>query len=333
MLFGTAPDAISVEVEQTATEIRFRVFFTEDVDMDSAGVIFAVDTDQNPATSGTPRFYYYDVSDIGAEYDIAASVRSVQPPGAPLFPALSLFVFDNSTGGFALISNAVSVDSNMIAFEVPLTRLGGDDGNMNIAGFATHMDFEGNAISVDLLPNSGHATVGRDPSADSDWLSVSPLSGALSIGETTTITVHFNSEGLEDNIVHTAVILIEFTEPAGLVLEIPVKMTVGTPPVSVDDDGALNPLSYALLQNYPNPFNPQTTLKYSIPTQTDVSLVIYNLMGQEVMRWDEGSVPAGYHEKVWKGTTKTGVSLASGVYFYRLRAGDFVQTRKMVLLK
>ena len=93
------------------------------------------------------------------------------------------------------------------------------------------------------------------------------------------------------------------------------------------------PKDFSLSQNYPNPFNPQTTITYAIPIQTDISLVIYNLMGQEVIRWDEKSVSAGYYEKKWDGTTRSGIPIASGVYLYRLKAGDFVQTRKMVLLK
>ena len=56
-------------------------------------------------------------------------------------------------------------------------------------------------------------------------------------------------------------------------------------------------------------------------------------MGQEVMRWDEQSALPGYYEKIWNGTNKFGVPVGSGVYLYRLVAADFVQTRKMVLLK
>ena len=99
------------------------------------------------------------------------------------------------------------------------------------------------------------------------------------------------------------------------------------------DDYDLIPVKYSLSNNYPNPFNPQTTIKYAIPIQTDISLVIYNLMGQEVIRWDEKSVPAGYYEKSWKGLTYSGIPVASGVYLYRLQAAEFVQTRKMLLLK
>ena len=88
------------------------------------------------------------------------------------------------------------------------------------------------------------------------------------------------------------------------------------------------PDKFSLSQNYPNPFNPETTISYDLPVASDVKIVIYNLMGQEVRRWDIQGQPAGNHRVRWDAS-----SFASGVYLYRLQAGDFVQTRKMVLLK
>jgi len=88
------------------------------------------------------------------------------------------------------------------------------------------------------------------------------------------------------------------------------------------------PHSFLLKQNFPNPFNPRTTIEYSLPKAGHVSLVIYNLAGKEVTKLFEGEKPAGNYIAIWDAT-----SLASGIYFYRLQAGDFVLTRKMVLLK
>ena len=93
------------------------------------------------------------------------------------------------------------------------------------------------------------------------------------------------------------------------------------------------PTEYSLSDNWPNPFNPRTTISYALPRQSDVTLSIYNLMGQEIMRWDENDIPAGYYEQTWNGTNKFGVSVGSGVYLYRLVAGNFVETRKMVFIK
>jgi len=103
--------------------------------------------------------------------------------------------------------------------------------------------------------------------------------------------------------------------------------------VGIDDKQSEIPEDYSLSYAWPNPFNPQTTIGYSLPKNSDVTLIIYNLQGQEIIRWSEDNISAGFYEKTWKGKNKYGAPVASGVYLYRLQAGDFVQARKMILLK
>jgi hypothetical protein len=83
-----------------------------------------------------------------------------------------------------------------------------------------------------------------------------------------------------------------------------------------------------LSQNYPNPFNPFTTIHYQIPSRAHVTLTVFDLLGREV-----ATLVDGMEEPGEKRATFDGSALASGVYFYRLRAGDFVQTRKLVLVR
>ncbi|MBP1658287.1 MAG: 5'-Nucleotidase domain protein [Bacteroidetes bacterium] len=97
-------------------------------------------------------------------------------------------------------------------------------------------------------------------------------------------------------------------------------------PTSVIDPNA--PLVYELAQNYPNPFNPATKIEYSIPMQSQVELKIYNLVGQEVGTLVNEIQKAGVHNVKFDAG-----NLASGVYFYRLVAGNFTSVKKMVLLK
>ena len=85
---------------------------------------------------------------------------------------------------------------------------------------------------------------------------------------------------------------------------------------------------YNLSNNYPNPFNPVTTIEYTLPRSGEVSLIIYNILGKEVARLVDGEMTAGNHTANWDAS-----NFASGIYFYRLKSGNFVQTRKMVLLK
>ena len=97
-------------------------------------------------------------------------------------------------------------------------------------------------------------------------------------------------------------------------------------------DGS-GPTTFGMDQNYPNPFNPVTTIRYALPEAADVNLVVYNILGQAVKVLVNGSQGAGYHTARWDSTDEIGRSVATGVYFYRLQAGSFVQVKKMLLTK
>jgi hypothetical protein len=100
-----------------------------------------------------------------------------------------------------------------------------------------------------------------------------------------------------------------------------------TIPVSVQDD-AETVTQFELEQNYPNPFNPNTTISYSLPLKSQVELAIYNALGESVMQLVNEEKPAGSYSVEFDAA-----NLPSGIYFYRLRAGNFVETKKMVLMK
>ncbi|MDP7608305.1 MAG: T9SS type A sorting domain-containing protein [Candidatus Marinimicrobia bacterium] len=93
------------------------------------------------------------------------------------------------------------------------------------------------------------------------------------------------------------------------------------------------PLEFALHENYPNPFNPTTTLRFDLPEVSDITLTIYNMLGQRVRTFNMQSTPAGYHSIKWNATNDYGDPVGAGVYLYQLRANQYVKTRKMVLLK
>jgi hypothetical protein len=88
------------------------------------------------------------------------------------------------------------------------------------------------------------------------------------------------------------------------------------------------PQESVLGQNYPNPFNPSTTIRYGLPSRSHVTLTVFNTLGQQVATLAEGEMEAGYHETVFDAS-----GLASGVYLYRLQAGNFVQTKRLLILK
>ncbi|MGQ9644435.1 MAG: T9SS type A sorting domain-containing protein, partial [Ignavibacterium sp.] len=88
------------------------------------------------------------------------------------------------------------------------------------------------------------------------------------------------------------------------------------------------PQDFVLQQNYPNPFNPNTTISFSIPEEEFVTLKVFNSLGEEVAELINENKPAGTYEVEF-----TAASLPSGVYFYKLKAGSFVETKKMILIK
>jgi hypothetical protein len=102
--------------------------------------------------------------------------------------------------------------------------------------------------------------------------------------------------------------------------------------LAIDDEKIL-PVQYELEQNYPNPFNPVTTIAYTLKKAGKFSLTIYNLTGQKVKVLESGVKQAGHYTVQWDATNDEGRKVPSGIYFYQLRAGDFVKTKKMILLK
>ncbi|MFZ0390414.1 MAG: FlgD immunoglobulin-like domain containing protein [Calditrichia bacterium] len=90
---------------------------------------------------------------------------------------------------------------------------------------------------------------------------------------------------------------------------------------------------YQVLQNYPNPFNPATIISYALPVAQQVTIVIYNSLAQQVSTLAAGRQSAGLHQMVWDGKNDSGQPVGSGIYFYRVTAGDFTAVRKMMLLR
>lgn len=93
------------------------------------------------------------------------------------------------------------------------------------------------------------------------------------------------------------------------------------------------PLTFKLHQNYPNPFNPTTTIKFDIPKQSNVQIKIYNMLGQEVITLLNEERTAGFHEVLWNSRNRNGIPVSSGIYIYRVITGEFVDAKKMILIK
>ncbi|UCF04395.1 MAG: T9SS type A sorting domain-containing protein, partial [bacterium] len=106
-----------------------------------------------------------------------------------------------------------------------------------------------------------------------------------------------------------------------------------SPESTTGDDVPSISKAFALYQNVPNPFNPMTTIRFDLPRAVHVKLCVYNVKGELIATLVDRHMTEGGKEVAWSAKDNRGRTVSSGVYFYRLIAGDFMQTRKMVLLR
>jgi hypothetical protein len=101
----------------------------------------------------------------------------------------------------------------------------------------------------------------------------------------------------------------------------------------VEDEIEVLPKAFALSQNYPNPFNPTTNIEFAVPKVSNVQIVVYNMLGQRIVDLTNRTYQAGHYQVIWNGKDASGCDVSSGIYFYRMTAGDFSKTSKMIYLK
>ncbi|MFC2119447.1 T9SS type A sorting domain-containing protein [Bacteroidota bacterium] len=127
---------------------------------------------------------------------------------------------------------------------------------------------------------------------------------------------------------------VTFTENKGWIVGRNGTILTSLVSSSVEETDYLS--EFNLLQNYPNPFNPNTTIKYQVPELTFVTIKVYDVLGNEIVTLVNEEKPAGSYEVEFDAANlpnRQGSALTSGIYFYQLKAGDYVETKKMVLLK
>ncbi|MCH9028327.1 MAG: choice-of-anchor B family protein, partial [Bacteroidetes bacterium] len=336
LIFGTGGDVIGLFNTIFRTDITFEFEFLDNIYTDSVLAVLSLDTDFDPNTGAFPGGFGFNLpaQNIGSEFDILIDV-SGNVFGIPL--TFIIFEGSNSPGGGQLIfQGSISVNANILSITFPLSAIN-DDPNMLVAGFVGHFDPNiGNLTSIDYLPDVGNGTVGVNPFGDLPWLSLSLTGGTLFAGESDTVTVTFDSNGLEKNQTYSGFIAVTTNVAGNEFVTIPVSMYTGQP-VSVEEDEII-PGGFELMQNYPNPFNPNTIITYSIPVKSFVNITVYNVIGKEVVTLVNEEKPAGTYEVEFSasGRSSSGkdiYNLPSGVYIYRLTAGSFTNSKKMMMLK
>jgi len=157
------------------------------------------------------------------------------------------------------------------------------------------------------------------------WVDETPSSGTIVPGGNQNVDVIFNSTGLTIG-AYAGILKLSSNDPLRPVKNIPVKLNVG--PVGIQSSDLGIPSEFDLKQNYPNPFNPTTNLEFGISELGFVSLKVYDLLGKEVRTLVNEIKPPGIYNVEFDGS-----NLASGIYFYKIEAGSFIQTKRMLLLK
>jgi len=159
---------------------------------------------------------------------------------------------------------------------------------------------------------------------------VGNTSGTVNPGDVDGVTLRLLGSIADTTV--TANLNFTTNDPANGNIDVPISLTIGDSLVGIGDLDRV-PTTFAVEQNYPNPFNPSTTIQYDVPQISDVSLVIYNTLGQRIRTLVNKSQNVGVYQVVWDGLNETGERVSSGVYVYRFEAGSFAEIKKMVLLK
>ncbi len=231
---------------------------------------------------------------------------------------------------FLKLASAGRPDVN-IPVQLNVTALSQPHIVLNATGYFDTLRVGDSTMHTLSISNTGNADLiwGLADTSNAAWLSASPSFGTTVVGQPSSSIIKLLSGGLTPNTTYTSQYLVLSNDRATGTIVLPVSLRV-TPLTGADDNGKSIPKTFALRQNYPNPFNPETNISFDLPKGALVSLKVFNIIGQEVATIVNGQLPAGTHS-YRVGSEKFG--LTSGVYFYRLAAGEFVQTRKMVVLK
>ncbi|MFQ5583194.1 MAG: choice-of-anchor B family protein [Calditrichia bacterium] len=189
------------------------------------------------------------------------------------------------------------------------------------------------SIGLEVIFNAAyvHDNLAIRIASETGWLSENPASGTVAPGDSFNVWAIVNTAGLPDG-AYLSRLVVNSNDPVNTILKSPVvTLQVGNV-VGIEDRPEL-PLVFALGANYPNPFNPTTTIPYQLPRASEVKIIVYNMLGQKVRTLLNESKEAGFHSAVWDGRNESGAQVSSGIYLYRIEAGEFRRVRKMILMK
>jgi len=282
------------------------------------GYVIFMDTDHDPKT-GAPINY------IGADYAVAlGSLGDVV-----LRWRASLQDFDPITNP-ALHHILRPQQADSLEVGIRLNQIGRPE-QINLVVVI----LDNNQGIYDVAPHNGLFYIPYSLTEIS-WLNLSSYYGEVAGNHPETVLLNFNIDGLVDGSYHTRLIIAN-NQPDGTAKVLPIQLNVSGTAVNPAVESGI-PETFALEQNYPNPFsvhnytNSGTVIKFQLPKAADITIKIYNMLGQQVATLLQSDQKAGYHRIHWNGRLANGKLTASGIYFYQIKAGDFIKTRKMLIM-
>ena len=303
------------------------------VSMNSAGDRIAIGAMYNDGTAsdaGHVRVYEYSNSSwtqIGSDIDGEAasdgSGRSVSMNSAGDRVAIGASGNDGSGDGAGHVRVYEYSNSSWTQIGSDIDGEAASDGS----GYSVSMNSAGDRVAIGAPWNDGTASdaghVRVYEYSNSNWSQVGFDIDGEAAGDYSGTSVSMNSAG--DRVAIGAMYNDGTASDAGHVRVYSLT--------ELFIDNRMMPTEYAIHQNYPNPFNPVTTLRYDIPENAMINITIYDMLGRQVKTLINQTQDAGYRSVIWDATNDYGKPVSAGVYLYQIQAGEYMQTKKMVLLK
>ena len=260
--------------------------------------------------------------DVGEE----PQVRFSKLVGSSGHARLSLLLIAESKGGGE--NGAFKISPNDQTGICEIAVMGKFD--REVAGVQLEMEFDPTAVELldpTLTPFSQNLQIYYGTAIGSQKIGILDLTGEnrLPAGEGAIVNIHARGRNLNSIKIIEAVLVDK--DARSMLVELSNELK------REEVENSSTPDKFSLSQNFPNPFNPRTSIRYALPSDAKVKLVIYNVLGQKIKTLVEGHQTAGYNTVWWDGNDENGDQVASGIYFYRLEAGKFNEVKKMMLLK
>lgn len=270
-------------------------------------------------SSGSDQRAYAEVE---ALFDLNDNLHLIWPTFSSISGGSWLWHYDEVSDTITLIAHNPDSLAPTPPWQLSINQISLSRGEDNL--FAVWTNYSEDDISFEGVPN-GEIYMSQSSDTGLTWTDPVNITNTPSpdcLPGDCTSEIYSNAAEDTDSLPHITYIF-DSGEPEALVMYLGPDHIVG-----IDDNKDIHPVGFTLYQNYPNPFNVSTIIKYNLPKESDVTIDIYDILGRKVETLLSEKQQAGSHSLIWQAE-----ELKSGIYFYKITAADFSQTKKMILLR